>query len=97
MEKNCKKRWVFLLAADLLICILLVSISKHMLFWVLNYIFSFCLSGGWCAFSVFLEDNLYFSACVFQLLRLSPFSYKLKSGLCHFIYLEKENLHLWLP
>ena len=66
-------------------------------FWCSIIIFSFCLSGGWCASSVFLEDNLYFSACVFQLLRLSPFSYKLKSGLCHFIYLEKENLHLWLP
>ena len=46
MEKNCKKRWVFLLAADLLICILLVSISKHMLFWVLNYNLLFLLVWG---------------------------------------------------
>lgn len=41
-----KKRWVFLLAADLLICILLVSISKHMLFWVLNYNLLFLLVWG---------------------------------------------------
>lgn len=46
MEKNCKKRWVFLLAADLLICILLVSISKHMLFLVLNYNLLFLLVWG---------------------------------------------------